>query len=243
MKMKILLISSSPHKEKSKSFSLAKGVLTGLLQEGVDIETIHLDDFMVFFYKHCEQCHKNILQCPLPDDVHTILKKMLEADGIILASPNYINQVTASMKALFDRSTHFIHCKRLLGKYVAGVVSSGSGQDKDVLDYIKYYGHTCGAQYSGGISSAAQSVEEKKEEASKLGKKLAIDIQEKKSYSEQLELIGKGKQHFRWIIKARKNSGQENTNTGEKRGGYENCRSFCAFAPTTGYIFQRSLKH
>src|SRR4030042_4182409 len=105
-----------------------------------------------------------------------ILKKMLEADGIILATPNYINQVTASMKALFDRSSQFIHCKRLLGKYIAGVVSSGSGQSQEVLDYIKYYGHTCGAQYSGGVSSAAQSIGEKTEEAIELGRKLAMDI-------------------------------------------------------------------
>jgi multimeric flavodoxin WrbA len=204
MKIKVLLISSSPHTEKSRTFSLAKDVLEGLSQEGADIETIHLHDFRVFFCKHCEQCHKNILHCPLPDDVHVILKKMLEADGIILASPNYINQVTASMKALFDRSTHFIHCKRLLGKYVAGVVSSGSGQDKEVLDYIEYYGHTCGAQYSGGVSCAAQSIREKKKEAIKMGRKLVVDIQEKKTYPEQLELIEKGKQHFKRIIEARK---------------------------------------
>jgi multimeric flavodoxin WrbA len=204
MKMKILLISSSPHKEKGKTFSLAKDVLKGLSRERADIETIHLADFRVFFCNHCEQCHKNILHCPLPDDVHVILKKMLEADGIILASPNYINQVTASMKALFDRSAHFIHCKRLLAKYIAGVVSSGSGQDKEVLDYIEYYGRICGAQYSGGVSSAAQSIEGKKAEAIKLGKKLAVDIQEEKAYPEQLELIEKGKQHFREIIEARK---------------------------------------
>ena len=209
MKMKILLISSSPHKEKSKTFALAREVLKGLSQEKTDIETTHLYDFRILFCKHCEQCHKNILQCPLPDDVHVILEKMLKADGIILASPNYINQVTASMKALFDRSAHFIHCKRLLGKYIAGVVSSGSGQDKDVLGYIEYYGHTCGAQYSGGVSSAAQSIEEKTEEAIKLGRKFDMDIREKKSYPEQLELIEKGRQHFRLIIEARKNEWAE----------------------------------
>jgi multimeric flavodoxin WrbA len=202
--MKIVLISSSPHKEKSKTFALSREVLGGLSQEVADIETIHLCDFRILFCKHCEQCHKNIMQCPLPDDVRVILKKMLEADGIILASPNYINQVTASMKALFDRSSHFIHCKRLLGKYVTGVVSSGSGQDKDVLDYVKYYGHICGAQYSGGVSSAAQSIEEKKKEAIELGRKLTKNIREKKNYSKQLELIEKCKQHFRRIIKARK---------------------------------------
>ena len=202
--MKILLISSSPHKEKSKTFSLAKEVLKGFSNEVADIETIHLIDFSILFCKHCEQCHKNIMQCPLKDDVYVILEKMLEADGIILASPNYINQVTASMKALLDRSSHFIHCKRLLGKYIAGVVSSGSGRSKEVLDYIEYYGHTCGAQYSGGVSSAALSIGEKKEEAIKLGGKLTKDIREKINYSEQLEFIEQGRLHFRGIIEARK---------------------------------------
>lgn len=207
--MKVLLISSSPHKEKSKTFILAKEVLRGLLQEGVDCEIIHLDDVRVFFCKHCEECHRKILRCSVKDDAQAILRKMLEADAIILASPNYINQVTASMKALFDRSAHFIHCKRLLSKYILGVVSSGSGQDKEVLGYIKYYAHTCGAQYSGGVSCAAHSLEGKKEEAFKLGGELAADIKEKKVYPGQLEIIEKGRQHFAQIIKLRKDEWPE----------------------------------
>ena len=205
MKIKVLLISSSPHTEKSRTFSLAKDVLIGLSQEGADIETVHLDDFKVFFCKHCEECHKDILHCPLPDDVHVILKKMLEADGIIFASPNYINQVTASMKALFDRLSHFIHCKRLLGKYVLGVVSSGSGQDKDVLDYIRYYAHICGAQYSGGVSSTVPIGNEKKQEALKLGESLNKDIKDKRLFPEQMKIIEAGKEHFKKIIEMRKN--------------------------------------
>lgn len=207
--MKALLISSSPHKEKSRTFLLAKGVVSAILKEGCSCETIHLDDYKIFFCKHCEECHRNILHCSAPDDVSIILKKMLEADGIILVSPNHINQVTASMKALFDRSSHFIHCKRLLGKYIAAVVSSGSGQDKEVLDYIRFYAHTCGAQYSGGISCAAQFVKEKMEEAVKLGRELASDIKEKRTYPDQIELIENGKQHFRAVIKSRKNEWQE----------------------------------
>jgi len=128
--MKILLLSSSPHKEKSQTYLLAKEVLRGCGKTGIESEIIHLCDLKIEFCHHCEACHKKILSCPIRDDVRSILKKMLEAEGIILATPNYINQVTASMKAFFDRSSHFIHCKRLLGKYIAGVVSSGSGQDK-----------------------------------------------------------------------------------------------------------------
>lgn len=133
-----------------------------------------------------------------------ILEKMLEAKGIIFASPNYINQITASMKALWDRSSHFIHCRRLLGKYIVGVVSSGSGQDKAVLDYIQHYAYTCGAQYAGGVSSRAPISNNKMEEALKLGNKLLQDIEEKRIFPEQIEIIDKFKEHFKKVMQMRK---------------------------------------
>jgi multimeric flavodoxin WrbA len=207
--MQVLLISSSPHKEKSSTFLLAKEVVRSLSEEGISTEILHLDNLRVFFCKHCEACHKKILKCSLKDDVSMILQKMLAADAIILASPNYINQVTASMKALFDRSAHFIHCKRLAGKYIAGVVSSGSGQNQEVLDYLKYYAATCGAQYSGGVSAQQQFGQDKKDEAFGLGKKIASDLREKRQYADQLQNIQKGKQYFARVIQARKDDWQE----------------------------------
>ncbi|MFH1202075.1 MAG: flavodoxin family protein [Candidatus Omnitrophota bacterium] len=207
--MKILVISSSPHKEKSQTFLLAGEVLQAFSDEGAKCEVIHLLEYHINFCQHCEACHKKILNCSLKDGISIILEKMLEADGIILASPNYINQVTASMKALFDRSAHFIHCKRLLGKYIAGVVSSGSGQDKDVLDYIKYYAHTCGAQYSGGVSSSAYAIKEKAEEAYQLGKKILRDIKDKNVFVDQMKIIEAGKEHFKRIMQLRKEDWKE----------------------------------
>jgi len=216
--MKALLISSSPHKEKSNTFLLAKQLMQGLADAGVDIREIHLADCNIGFCRHCEECHKRILRCPLKDDVENILKQMLESDGIILASPNYINQVTASMKALFDRSAHFIHCKRLLGKYLVGAVTSGSGNDAEVLSYIRYYGHTCGAQYCGGISSVAHTVKEKITEAYQLGKKMAQDMKEKTKFSDQLEIIERGKQYFKKVMELRKDQWQEEYAFWQKQG-------------------------
>jgi len=201
--MRILLLSSSPHKEKSRTFLLAKEVLKGLPKE-ITIDIIHLADCDIGFCKHCEACHKKILNCLLKDDVRLILEKMLAADGIILASPNYINQITASLKALLERACHFIHCKRLLDKYVLGVVSSGSGEDKEVLDYIEYYAHTCGAQYAGGISACAYAIKDKIEEAYQLGQKFAYDIKEKKVYPKQMKIIEAGREHFKRVMQLRK---------------------------------------
>jgi len=206
--VKVLVISASPHREKSKTFLLTQHLLSGLAQEETKLEIVHLADCTINFCRHCEVCHRQILSCPLHDSVGDVLLKMLEADGIIMATPNYINQVTGSLKALFDRSAHFIHCKRLLGKYIAGVVTSGSGRDEDVLGYIKYYGHTCGAQYVGGVSAPASCVQERIEQARDLGNTLAQDIQNKKVYSEQIAQIEKGREHFQKIIQLRKDHWQ-----------------------------------
>ncbi len=202
--MKILLISSSPHKEKSMSIALANKVLKPLSGKNTEIEVIHLANLIINFCRHCEACHQRILWCPIKDDAPKVINKMLEADGIIFATPNYINHITASMKALFERASHFIHCKRLLGKYVAATVSSGSRENKQVLDYIRYYAHTCGAQYSGGISACAITIGEKTDAAKRLGKKLLLDIQAKKIFPEQTKIIEAGKTHFQRIIKMRK---------------------------------------
>lgn len=201
--MNILLISSSPHKEKSQTFFLAKEVLKGL-PVAVKIEIIHLCDLKIEFCRHCESCHRKIMNCPINDDVGMILEKMLNAEGIIFATPNYINQITASMKALWDRAGHFIHCRRLLGKYVLGVVTSGSGEDKGVLDYIHSYANICGAQYSGGVSSRRPVSKEKKKDALELGNKFSLDIQEERVFPEQLKFLDEFKEHFKNIIHLRK---------------------------------------
>lgn len=216
--MKVLLISSSPHKQKSNTFILAQEALKGLSDEGIEPETIHLSDHRISFCEHCEECHKKILRCSIKDSVPLILDKMLQADGIILASPNYINQVTASMKALLDRSAHFIHCLRLLGKYIAAVVTSGSGQDKEVLDYIKYYAHICGAQYSGGVSASAYAAKEKREDAYQLGRKFAQDIKQKQAFADQMQIIEATKEHFKKIIRLRKDEWKDEYNYWKEKG-------------------------
>jgi len=203
--MKLLLISSSPREEKSNTFLLAKEVLRGASSDATATsETVHLCGLRINFCRHCECCHKRIMRCPIKDDVRPVLEKMLAADGIIIASPNYINQVTGYMKTLFDRSSHFIHCKRLAGKYVAGVVTSGSGDEGWVLNYIGYYANVCGAKFSGGVSSSARPGRENMSEAYKLGRALASDIKEKKNYSGQAKIIENGRKHFGKIMSARK---------------------------------------
>lgn len=203
--MKILLISSSPRGEKSLTYALAAEALKGAAAAGAETEAVHICGCRIAFCRSCEACHRGDMRCIIDDDAVPLILKMLDADGIIFASPNYINQVTASMKALFDRTSHLIHCKSLLGKYTAGAASSGSGFSEPTLNYIAYYSNTAGAMYSGGVSCSRGLDAAKKEEAFKLGAKLAADIRAKTVYLDQKEAIEKGRKKFSAVIKMRKN--------------------------------------
>jgi multimeric flavodoxin WrbA len=207
--MKILLICASPRGKASRTFALAKKVLLGCEQNGAQTEIVHLCKYRIKFCRHCELCHKKILQCPIRDNAMMLAAKILDADGVIFATPNYINQVTGALKTLFDRHSHFIHCKRLLNKYVAAVVTSGSGYDVPVARYLKYYSIVCGAQFSGAVTSRADAIQEKTEEAMALGEKLASDIRRQRRYPGQMKRIDKGLQYFAKLLKIRRSGWKE----------------------------------
>jgi multimeric flavodoxin WrbA len=203
-KKKLLGISASPRKNRSNTFLLLKEVLSGAEKEGEQTEFVHLCDLKIDFCRHCESCHKNLMVCPIKDDAHLLLNKMLESDGIIFASPVYIDNITGYLKTFLDRSTHFIHCQRLLGKYVGAVATAGGGPQQMVLDYIHHYSLVCGAQYVGGVSSVVPVTEEIKKRTSELGRNLVQAMRNRTEFPHEMEEILSRRNYFRRIIEIHK---------------------------------------
>jgi len=54
-----------------------------------------------------------------------IFGKIMNADGVVLGAPNYINSVPAPMKALFERLSDAIHCQMLTGRFGCSVCTTG----------------------------------------------------------------------------------------------------------------------
>jgi len=202
--MKILGVLASPRKNKSNTLELLKEVLSAVGGEGFAEEIIHLCDYKIEFCRHCEAGHKNILSCPMRDDACLLQKKMLEVDAIVFASPVYIHHITGHLKNLLDRSSHFIHCQRLRGKYVAAVATSGGGPHEMVPEYIKNYAISCGAQYVRGISTAIPLTENLRHQAQSLGRDLAEAIKKKKEFPVQLGIIQTQRDYFKNIIEVNK---------------------------------------
>ena len=202
--MKLLGISASPRKNRSNTLVLLKEVLHGAEGQGAETEVVHLCDLKIEFCRHCESCHKNLMVCPIKDDAHLVLAKMLESDGIVFGSPVYIDHITGHLKTFLDRSTHFLHCHRLSGKYIAAVATAGGGPQQMVLDYIHHYTSICGAQYVGGVSSVVPITEEVKNRAKELGRSLAEAIKNKTTYPQEMREILLHRDYFRRIIEFHK---------------------------------------
>lgn len=198
--MKVLGISASPRKNKSNTLILLEEALSVIEKKGYQTELAHLCDLKIEFCRHCEFCHKEMMDCPNEDDAHLLLKKMLESDGIIFASPVYINQITGYLKMFFDRSSHFIHCLRLLGKYTGAVATSGSGPQEAVLNYLEHFPTICGAQHVGGVSTAVPVTQEMRHKAGKMGENLAAAIKNKKEFPDQMKKIHSPRSYFKRII-------------------------------------------
>lgn len=81
-------------------------VFRQLRLNGIETEVVQLSEKQINPCSACYQCHKNRnLCCAIEDDdLNACIFKMMEADGIILASPTYIGDVSSMAKALIDRA-------------------------------------------------------------------------------------------------------------------------------------------
>ena len=105
--MRILAFMGSP-RIKGLCAQFTESALKGAASRGADIKQLNLIKHTIKCCRGCYKCvHKNhglpIGICPLKDDMASILKEYLEADGYILTSPVYDFTVTAVMKAFIER--------------------------------------------------------------------------------------------------------------------------------------------
>jgi len=206
--MKITVIIGSPRGMKGNTGRLLEEVSLGL-NKSVETELFDLSKLKVLPCNGCDYCHRTGA-CHLKDDYETIKASLLDCDGFILASPNYIFSVTAQLKALFDRSGNLIHCLMLEGKYGAVVETSGGGEDDIVIDYVGRFINSTGAQSVGGIGSpmAGERTFPREEllfqQARQLGQNLCLSILNQQEFPDQAEYRSAFKTRMKNLIEYRK---------------------------------------
>jgi multimeric flavodoxin WrbA len=148
--LKIISLVGSPHGLRGNTAGLLRVVLKGAEALGAQNETIVLKGDSVRPCRGCDTCHKKG-RCVQKDDFESIKQKIHAADGLILASPNYIFSVSAQLKAFMDRCCGVIHCLAFEGKYGAAVVTSGGGDEAPVAEYMNHFLMTTGIMPVGAV--------------------------------------------------------------------------------------------
>lgn len=121
---KLAIVLSSPNGINGCTACLVKAFAAGARESGADIEIFPFDRCHIRPCQDCRACARTG-RCPLDDDFEKIEQAFLHADGIVLATPNYMFNISAQMKALLDRCHNLYHCQALSGTYSAVLMTSG----------------------------------------------------------------------------------------------------------------------
>lgn len=142
--MKVIAINGSAKKDGNTSI-IIEAIFSELKKAGIETETINLANNKISGCVGCGNCFKSKdNKCIFNNDiVNECIEKMIEADGIILASPVYFADVTANMKALLERIGMVSSANGNLFKHKAGasVVAVRRGAATRAFDTMNYFLH------------------------------------------------------------------------------------------------------
>lgn len=137
-------------KRKVNTYAMLLQIQTILAQHQVEMEIVELYKTEI---KDCIGCDHCVLKgtCVLKDDVATLMEKLASSDGIILATPVYLQQVSGKMKTFFDRTCSWYHRPVLTAKPALCVASTKGSGLKATLSYLVNVANQWGAVPTGAI--------------------------------------------------------------------------------------------
>ncbi len=140
--MKVIAFNGSARKDGNTAI-LIRQVFQELEHEGIETHMVQLAGKKIRGCTACGTClQKKNQRCVIDDDVvNDCISKMLDADGIILASPVYFSDVTAEIKALIDRAGYVGRANenmyaRKVGAGIAAVRRAGSIHTLDSMNHF-----------------------------------------------------------------------------------------------------------
>ena len=170
--MKVVAFNGSARKDGNTAI-LVRQVFAELEAEGIETELVQLAGQPIHGCTACGQCFKNKDgRCVVTNDIaNHCIEKMVQADGIILASPTYFADVTTEMKALIDRAGFVARAnsdmlRRKVGAAVVAVRRAGSIHAFDTINHFFFIGQMIvpGSSYWNiGIGRAPGEVERDEE--------------------------------------------------------------------------------
>lgn len=102
-----ILVISTSLRENANSEMVADAFIAGVQEVGYDVKKISMKDINIEFCKGHHDCLKTG-ECAYDDDMKLVLRRMMEADTIVFATPIYFGELCGQMITLLDRTKPLI---------------------------------------------------------------------------------------------------------------------------------------
>lgn len=169
--MNIIAIGGSPRRGNTE-FTLRR-FLSQAEEQGHKTELVLLRERRVEHCTGCFLCDEEMV-CPLRDDMDMIMERMERCDLIVLASPNYFNNVTGIMKDFFDRLNPLYKKRALAGKKMISIgvgASTNPAYPEKMTAVMGSVAELLGMDHIGDlylVARSAQEVEQNPEQVQKI---------------------------------------------------------------------------
>lgn len=154
--MKVLGIMGSPRPGGNTDL-LLDAALKGAQGQGAEIEKVMVDRLNISPCRAHYGC-LNDGQCVIRDDMDALYPGLVEADGVLVASPVFFYGVTAQLKALIDRCQALWARKHVLkqswpgperkGAFLSVGATTGDRLFDGSIATVRYFFRTIGVEYS-----------------------------------------------------------------------------------------------
>jgi len=137
----VIAIVGSPRK-RGFTYRATRRFLDSLNSHGdIQCELLFLADFGIKSCVGCKTCFlRGEEHCPLKDDRDILIRRMLDADGVVFATPNYSFHVSGVMKSFLDRLGFIFHRPCFHGKTFTSIVAQGIYGGGTVVKYLGFVG-------------------------------------------------------------------------------------------------------
>ncbi|KAJ6239856.1 nad(p)h-dependent fmn-containing oxidoreductase ywqn-related [Anaeramoeba flamelloides] len=110
--LKVVAFNGSPHK-KGNTYKLVQKMFEVFHTKGIKTELITIGNKPISGCRDCGTCSKKKFECVIKKDIiNSSIKKILNADGVILASPTHFAGPSGAMKCFIDRVGYVNHASR-----------------------------------------------------------------------------------------------------------------------------------
>lgn len=188
--IKIVGISASPKKGATEYVIEESLKAVKEYDPSIETELMTLRGKKIAPCNDCGYCKREKSWCILKDDMQEMFDKLMQADGIIVASPVYVMTATPQLHAFCSRMRPAMHCFPgvLRNKFVSAIAVGGTrngGQEMTVNDIINLFAtrtinivsNEVGGYMGGKVWSHDNGAQGAKED--ELGMKTVIELSKK----------------------------------------------------------------